>query len=230
MTRRAADTDDIDITIGGTDKSGASAQILTFLARKGYDLKDYRITKTAAGSALKIRLDLAQLDHAQLAADIKSLDPAYTVVEGPVLSGPDLLKALAGQFPDIAVLVQAYASSLTGEMREQGLFETGKKTGAFVYTRDWSLGHPLKMPHALRRALVPALKKMCKVEATDTEVMLLDARFCATGALIHCCEFVSGFMQGFLGAGPATKDIKVQRAGCAATGARHCRYAITDGV
>jgi hypothetical protein len=87
-------------------------------------------------------------------------------------------------------------------MRNQALFEAGKKTGAFVYTRDWSLGHPLKMPYALRRALVPALDKMCKIEATDSEVTLLDARFCATGALIHCCEFVSGFIQGFLGASP----------------------------
>jgi hypothetical protein len=226
MSRRAADTDDIDITIGGTDKSGASAQILTFLARKGYDLKDYRITKTAAGSALTIKLDLTQLDHAQLAADIKSLDPAYIVIEGPVLSGPDLLKALAGQFPEIAGLVQAYAASLPSEMRDQGLFEVGKKTGAFVYARDWSFGSPLKMPHALRRALVPALDKMCKIEATETEVTLLDPRFCATGALIHCCEFVSGFIQGFLGASPATKDVKVQRAGCIATRAPHCRYAI----
>jgi hypothetical protein len=224
------DTDDTDITIGGTDQPGASAQILSFLARKGYDLKDHRITKTATGSALKIKLDLTQLDHARLAADLKSLNPAYTVIQGPVLSGSALLKALVSRFPEIAVLVQAYAGSLAAEMRNQALFEAGKKTGAFIYTRDWSLGHPLKMPYALRRALIPALEKMCKLEATDTEVTLLDPRFCATGALIHCCEFVSGFMQGFLAASPATKDIKVQRSGCAATGALRCRYAFTDEV
>jgi hypothetical protein len=222
------DSDDIDITIGGTGKTGAAAQILTFLFRKGYDLKDYRITKTADGAALKFKLDPAQLDHARLAADIKSLNPAYTVIQGPVLSGPDLLKALAGSFPDVAALVHAYAGSLASERRDEALFEAGKKTGAFVYMRDWSLGHPLKMPHALRRALVPALQKMCKVEATDTEVTLLDARFAGTGALMHCCEFVSGFMQGFLGASPATAGAKVQRVGCAATRAPHCRYAIND--
>jgi hypothetical protein len=221
-------TDDIDITLGGTDQSGASARILTFLARKGYNLKGYQITKTAAGSTLKIKLDPTQLDHAQLAADIKSLNPAYCVIQAPILSGTELLRALASQFPDIAALVQAYASSLTGETLYQGLFEAGKKTGGFVYNRDWSLGAPLKMPHALSRALVPALKKMCKVEVLDNQIVLLDARFCATGALIHCCEFVSGFMQGFLAASPATKDTKLQRVGCAATGALRCRYAITD--
>jgi hypothetical protein len=222
------DTGEIDITIGGTDQSGASAQILTYLARKGYHPKDYRITKTDAGSALKFKLDLAQLDHARLAADIRSLNPAYTVIEGPVLAGPELLKALATRFTQAAALVQAYAASLASDKREQGLFEAGRKTGAFVYARDWSLGHPLKMPQALRRALVPALEKMCTVEASDTEVTLLDPRFSSTGGLIHCCEFVSGFMQGFLAASPATKAVRVQRAGCAATRAQHCRYAFSE--
>jgi hypothetical protein len=228
MSQQAVRSGGIDITIGGTGKSGASSEILLFLRRKGYDLKDYRLTTTSSGPALIIRLDPRQLDHAQLAADIKSLDPAYTVVvDGPVLSGPDLLKSVASRFPDIAALVQAYAASLTSETRDQGLFEAGKKVGAFIYTRDWSFGSPLKMPHALRRALVPALDKMCTVEATNAEVTLLDPRFCATGALPHCCEFVSGFMQGFLRASPATKEVEVQKAGCVATRAPRCRYAIT---
>jgi hypothetical protein len=230
MSQQAVGSGDIDITIAGTGKSGASSEILVYLRRKGYDLKDHRLTTTSSGPALIIRLDPTQLDHAQLAADIKSLDPAYTVVvDLPVLSGPDLLKKVAKQFPDIAALVQAYAASLTSETRDQGLFEAGKKVGAFIYTRDWSFGSPLKMPSVVRRALVPALDKMCTVEATNTEVTLLDPRFCATGALLpHCCEFVSGFMQGFLRANSATKDVKVQKAGCVATRALRCRYAITD--
>ncbi len=220
---------DTVITISCTDKSGASAQILTFLARKGYEPRDYHITKTPSGSTqLKVKLDLAQLDHARLALDIRSLNPAYTIVEEPAQSGPGLLKMLAGQFPDIASLVQAYAASLAGEMRDQALFEAGKKTGAFIYARDWSLGHPLKMPQALRRALVPALEKMSTLEEGEMQVTFLDPRYCATGAQAHCCEFLSGFMQGFLGASPATKDVKVQKAGCAATGALHCRYGFSN--
>lgn len=215
------------LTIGGTDKTGAPARVLTFLFRRGYELKDYRITKSASGSTqLKIKLDSAQFDHARLVADIRSLDPAYTVIEAPAQLAGDPVKALATQFPDIAALVQAYAASVPQERRDAALFEAGKKTGAFIYQRDWSLGHPLKMPQALRRALAPALERMCKLETGEAEVTLLDVRFCGTGSLIHCCEFVSGFMQGFLAASPATEGAKVQKAGCAATGALHCRYAI----
>ena len=218
---------EIDITLGGADQSGASAGLLTFLARKGYDLMGYQITQTAAGPTLKIKLDPLQLDHARLAADVKSLNPAYVVVAAPILSGAELLKALASQFPDIAALVQAYAGSLNAEARDQGLFEAGRKTGAFVYTRDWSFGTPLKTPQALRRALIPALREMCELEAVDNQIVLLDARFCAIGGPIHCCEFVSGLMHGFLGASPATRDATVQRAGCTATRGLRCRFAIT---
>lgn len=220
---------DTVITISGTDKSGASARILTFLARKGYDLKDYRITRSPSGSAqLSIKLDPAQLDHARLAAELGSLDPAYCVVQAPEQSMAALLKAMTAQFPDIAGLVRAYGASLSSELRDQALFNAGKRTGAFIYARDWSFGHPLRMPLALRRALLPALEKMIEVRGTDTEITLLDPRFCGTGAEVHCCEFLSGFMQGFLGASPATKNAKVQKSGCAATGALHCRYSISD--
>lgn len=218
---------EIDITIGGTDESGASAKILTYLARKGYQPRDYRITRTESGSAVKFKLDLAQLDHARLAADIRGLNPAYTLIEGEVLSGAELLKALADRFPDIAALVHAHASSLPLEKRPEQLFEAGRKIGALVYKRDWSLGAPLRMPHALRRALVPALSRMCRIEAADDEVAVLDPRFASTGGLVHCCEFVGGFIRGFLAANPATDTVRVQRAGCAASGAPRCRFAFS---
>jgi hypothetical protein len=214
------------ITISGADKSGASARILTFLARKGYGLKGYQIMEAPSGSRqLMLRFDPATLDQARLAAEIKSLDGAFSVVQS-AQTASDPLKAMAAGFPDIAGLVQAYGASFTAEMRDQALFDAGRKIGGFNYAKDWSLGNPLRMPQALRRALVPALAKMGEVEGTDAHITLLDSRFCATGAQIHCCEFLGGFMHGFLDAGPATKGTRVQKVGCVAAGAQHCRYSI----
>jgi predicted hydrocarbon binding protein len=222
---------DTIITISGADKAGASAQILTFLVRQGYGLKDHQITQAPSGSRhLKIRFDHTELDRTRLAAEIKSLNQAYSVVQAPGQSATDLVKEMAGKFPDIAQLVQEYGASFGSESRDQGLFEAGKKIGAFNYAREWAFGNPLKMPQALRRALLPALNKMSKLEATDTDISFLDSRFCATGAQVHCCEFLSGFMRGFLDASPTTKDTKVQKVGCAATGAAQCRYAIVYDV
>ena len=101
------------------------------------------------------------------------------------------------------------------------------KLGRYHYKKDWSFGSPLKMPAALRRALVPALEKFGAVQATDTEVALPDSPFRGGGEHINCCEFVTGFMQGFLDAGPLSGNTRVQKTACQSSGATHCIYTVT---
>ncbi len=234
------------ITISGADKAGALARILTFFSQKGYQVKGQQISESPSGSRiLKIRLGLAQVNRDRLTAELKTLSPDYEIVavgfdgaeEGPDKKPqtPDqaaaaLIKQMASRFPDIADLVQAYGGSFGAEAREQALFEAGKKLGAFNYAKEWSFGSPLKMPLALRRALVPALEKLAKVDASDTEVRFMDGPYCAGGNQVHCCEFLGGFVQGFLDAGPLTKDHKVQKVACIAKGRAHCGYAIAHNA
>jgi len=230
------------VTISGADKAGALARILTFFVQKGYHVKGQQISESPSGSRiLKIRLDLAQVNRDQLAAELKSLNPDYNVVgvgfdgtdggadkkpQTPDQSASALIKQMAGQFPDIAGLVQAYGGSFAAQARDQALFEAGRKIGAFNYAKEWSFGSPLKMPAALRRALLPALEKFAKVAASDTEVQFTDSPYCGSGNQVHCCEFLGGFMQGFLDAGPLTKNLKVQKAACSAKGRAHCGYTV----
>src|SRR5882672_6292983 len=204
----------LTITVGGADKSGALARITALLVRSGYPLKGQQLVESASGAKLaKITLELDQVDRRKLAAEIKSLGPEFSLVAmDGASSGPaPSLKDIAAKFPDIAPLLQAYAESFGGDVREQELVEAGKKIGAFHYEKEWSFGSPLKMPTALRRTLVPALEAITKVEANDTELTLPDSPFCGTGK-IPCCEFLTGFMQGFLEAGPLTHDTRVQKA------------------
>ena len=215
----------VTITISGVDKSGALARITTFFVRKGYPLKGSQVMQSASGAKLmKFSLDITQLDKAKLAAELKTLSPDFSVVsvEG-AQSGAPSIKEIAAKFPDIAPLVQAYGESFGTETRDRELIEAGKKIGAFQYEKDWSFGSPLKMPTALRRTLVPALEAFDKVEATDTEVTLPESPFYSTGK-IACCEFLTGFMQGFLDAGPLTQNTRVQKTGCKAKGDSRCTY------
>jgi hypothetical protein len=76
--------------------------------------------------------------------------------------------------------------------------------------------------------LVPALEKVCKVEATDTQIALPDSPFCGTE--LNCCVFVTGFMQGFLDAGPRSLYTKVQQATCRSKGHTHCAYTVAYDV
>jgi hypothetical protein len=233
------------ITISGADKAGSLARVVVFLSRKGYVVKGQKITELPSGARLlKVRLDLAQLDKERLSAEIKALDPEYNVLSvtfdgadgasrsalTPAQSAADLIKEMARQFPDIVALVRAYGGAFGLQARDLALFEAGKKLGGFNYRKEFSFGSPLRMPAALRRALVPALEKFGKVEASDTQIALLENPFCGAGEDINCCDFVAGFMQGFLDAGPLSMYTKVQQAACRAKGHSHCTYTVAYEV
>ena len=220
----------VTITIGGADKSGSLARISTFLVRKGYRLGAQQVAESGPGAKLvRISLEVSQVDKTELAAEIRGISPDFKLVsvEG-VQSGAPSLKDIAERFPDIVPLVRAYAESFSPETRDQELFQAGMKIGAFNYEKEWSFGSPLKMPVALRRSLVPALEKLAKVgDATDASITLPDSPFWGGGNQVNCCEFLTGFMQGFLDAGPLTNGAHVQKAACKAKGASHCNYAVT---
>ncbi len=219
----------VTITISGADKSGSLARISTFLVRKGYRLGAQQVAESGPGAKLvKISLEVSQVDKTRLATEIKDLNPDFRLVSVEGLqSGAPSIKEIAERFPDIAPLVRAYAESFSPEARDQELFQAGKKIGAFNYEKEWSLGNPLKMPVALRRTLVPALEKLAKVDATDTSIALPDSPFWGGGNQVNCCEFLTGFMQGFLEAGPLTNNARVQKAACRAKGDSHCTYAVS---
>jgi predicted hydrocarbon binding protein len=219
----------VTITISGAEKSGGLARITAFFVRNGYPLKSQQIVESPSGAKLvKISLDITYLDKVKLAAEIKSLSPDFKVVsvEGSQSGSVPSIKEIATQFPDIAPLVQAYGESFGADTRDTELAEAGKKIGAFQYEKEWSFGSPLKMPVALRRTLVPALQALGKVDATDTELTLPDSPFCGTGK-IPCCEFLTGFMQGFLDAGPLTQNTGVQKTACRAKGDSRCAFKLS---
>ena len=234
------------ITISGADKAGSLARVVVFLSRKGYVVKGQRITELPSGARLlKVRLDLAQIDKERLSAEIKALDPEYNVLsvtfdgddgakgktaQTPAQSAADLIKQMAKQFPDIVALVRAYGGAFGSQSRDLALFDAGKKLGGFSYRKEFSFCSPLRMPAALHRALVPALEKFGKVEANDTEITLPQSPFCGTGEQINCCDFVAGFMQGFLDAGPLSMYTKVQQATCRAKGDATCTYTVAYEV
>lgn len=232
---------DTVITISGADKAGSLARILTFLAHKGYGVKGQQITELPSGARLlKFRVSLAQVDKERLGAEIKALNPEYEVVnvafEGagagkraktPEESAAELIKEMASKFPDVVPLVRAYAGAFDAAARGRALTEAGAKLGRYHYKKDWSFGSPLRMPAALHRALVPALQKCAAVEATDTQVALPDSPFRGGADQLSCCDFVTGFMQGFLDAGPQSGNTRVVKTACKSSGASHCVYSVT---
>jgi hypothetical protein len=221
----------VKVMISGADKSGALFRISTFLNRKDYGLKGHEFVESGSGTKLlKVSLDVPQVDKDLLSAELKKIDPDFGVVnisidsKSATQSPSELLKDMADRFPDIAPLVRAYAEAVGAKSRDQELFEAGRKIGTFHYEKEWSFGTPLKMPVALRRTLVPALENFGKVDATDKSISMPNSPFYGGGGQLDCCAFLTGFMQGFLDAGPSTNNTRVQKVACRAKGDLQCSY------
>jgi predicted hydrocarbon binding protein len=232
------------ITISGADKTGALARIYGFLARKGYGVKGHHVSEAQPGvRLLSISIDGGRVDREEISAEIKGLSADYSVVsvasdgtdtaatsenkKAATQADSAALKEMAKRFPEIADLVHKYADAFGYDERDRELLSAGKKLGAYHYKKEWSLGAPLKMPVALRRTLVPALEKFCEVEADDENITLKETPFCSGHDRLRCCcDFVAGFMQGFLDASPATKGAHVQKVTCKANGGLQAAYTV----
>ncbi len=137
------------------------------------------------------------------------------------------LQKMGAAYPDISDIVLAYGSTLDDGEREAKLKSLGQRVGAGVYKRDYSLGSPLKLTASLTRELTPALKQFCDTSVNENSVKLSGNPFCASSNPDHsCCDFVVGFINGFLSSNQAVKDVLVQEVSCGSGSSQKCTFGI----
>jgi predicted hydrocarbon binding protein len=146
-------------------------------------------------------------------------------------SGADeksVLEALGQHYPNIAPIVKAYALVLADQDSSKKLRKLGSKVGAGIYQRDFALGSPLPISKSLKRELRPAMKEFCNVEIDTSSITISDCPFCADKDIeTACCEFVSGYVSGFLNSNPAINGCEVVETKCGANSDKRCTFAIS---
>lgn len=139
----------------------------------------------------------------------------------------EVLATIGAQYPNIVDVVNQYADSLTDGKRATALHELGRKVGGGIYQRDYALGSPLKKSVAINRELVPALKGFAKVKANENMITLIRCPFCGSSNSSHSsCDFVVGYIEGFLTANPAIGKASVEETSCGAGGDNTCEFNI----
>lgn len=235
-----------NVTVSFQNKSGTLAWMTLGLIRKGYKLKGQQILKDKIDNKkMRFRLESASIsvNHQALAKrlteDIQSINPDVNVekiddIEWDTTSSSnfaskseqDVLEEILKVFPDISTLVRKYGRTLMPV--SNALFGLGEKVGHIIYNKDWSLGSPMKMPTTLSRALIPAIEQFSIANLDHNglydSVSLIDSPFCLNE--LTCCRFVSGFMQGFLSAGPYTQGTSIEEVACKSAGAKQCTFLI----
>jgi predicted hydrocarbon binding protein len=137
-----------------------------------------------------------------------------------------ILPKLAEDFPHIYPWLVTLESHVEGPAREPSLFLAGRRTGAWVYKRDYALGSPLNLGDAIKRVAVPALRQIADIEQHGVHIHVLDCPLCAPDGRSGC-RFYGGYLEGLLGAAMAGKKARVRHLSCRSTGAAHCSLEIS---
>ena len=226
------------VTILVKESAGVLSAIVLKLSPKGYRLESHKKMQAEPGlERMKLFLKCPNTNLEQVEVDLKSLgygiqieqidqDQGSAVVDEGARTDKEVLGDIARAFPDVAGIVRKHGGALSPATRAQRLFDLGHKTGRATYKRDYSLGSPLKLPAAWRRVIVPAVRNFGETSASDDTVTLENCPFCANGSGLSCCEFVTGFVQGLLDAGPYTQGTNVRESSCKSKGGEGCTFVI----
>ncbi|MGP9493140.1 hypothetical protein [Psychrobacter sp. AOP7-B1-24] len=174
------------------------------------------------------QLEIDEDDSASASASASAVDAVSSAPPmKQSLDEKNALTAIGAQYPDIVDVVRRYENVVPNEIRDQALYELGRKVGGGIYQRDYSLGSPLKLSATISRELVPALKEFSKVKAKNDVISLIKCPFCKLSDSSHSgCHFVVGYIEGFLASNPAIKDAQVRETSCGAGSTNICEFTI----
>jgi predicted hydrocarbon binding protein len=234
------------ISLVARKRSGMLAQIATQVFRADCQLLDQSIAMLRDPEFWDVTLTLEGSEAAaeQMKAGLEALDGVLKVGNpsgpaAPAAAGTGrppgavdvetrlqaALAEIVDAFPQIVDPVQRFAASFEGAGRREASFRLGQRMGRREYKRSFSLGSPLKLELALRRMVVPALRPFARAEVQDTTLRVPNCPFCINlRAAEPCCDFLGGFLQGFLDAHPGTPGLRVREVQCKACGHAECSF------
>ncbi|MFC3651783.1 hypothetical protein ACFONN_09530 [Dyella humi] len=133
--------------------------------------------------------------------------------------GPDVQKVesvlpqLARDYPKVFPWLLALEHEVTAEAREASLLLAGRRTGIWVFKRDFEMGGKLGLAEAIKRIASPALRALVTVDVRDRHIHIQDCPLCPPGG--HSgCKFFKGFLEGMLGASSAPQTVFVRNLHC----------------
>jgi hypothetical protein len=147
--------------------------------------------------------------------------------------GPDeaavekMLRALEYDYPKIVSQLLALQQSVVEAARESSLALAGKRTGNWVFQREYLLDDRLDLSEAIERIGAPSLRALVEVDQQGTQLHILDSPLCTQDG-DSGCSFFSGFLEGLLGPAIAPRNLSIFPVCCRSYGADACVLALSD--
>jgi hypothetical protein len=133
--------------------------------------------------------------------------------------GPDvgkvesMLPQLARDYPKIFPWLLALEHEVAADAREASLLLAGRRTGAWVYKRDYAMGGKLGLADAIKRIAMPALRALVATDVRERHFHLQNCPLCPPGGQSGC-RFFSGYLEGMLGESSSPQSVFVRHLHC----------------
>lgn len=137
-----------------------------------------------------------------------------------------MLPHVAKDYPKIFPWLLELQRAVVPDAREASLHHAGRRTGAWVYKRDYALGAKLQLHDAVKRIALPALRTLTDVEMHG-EFLRLSTHPLASPGGQSGCRFFCGYLEGLLGESVAGETIYVRETFCRSAGADACTFEIS---
>lgn len=134
-----------------------------------------------------------------------------------------ILPNLAKDYPRIFPWLIHLEYEVAVEARDASLHLAGRRTGSWVYKRDYALGAKLALAEALRRIALPAMREFVPVDQHGSELHVRDCPLCQPGGASGG-HFFSGFIEGLLLEAVDVPALRVHETQCHSHGAATCVF------
>lgn len=136
---------------------------------------------------------------------------------------PNMAKDYPRIFPWLINLEYAVAE----DARDASLYLAGRRTGSWVFKRDFALGARLSLSDAIRRIAVPALRVLVTVDHQDHQLHVKACPLCQPGGASGG-RFFCGFIEGLLTESVGAGAVFAHETSCHSQGAAMCVFDISQ--
>jgi len=179
---------------------------------------------SASGSAPSMLAPVSGRSTAPVQAPVATpAAPAAAADSGKVEA---MLPQIAKDYPKIFPWLLELERGVSASARAASLHQAGRRTGAWVYKRDFALGAKLRLQDAVKRIAVPALRGLTTVEMQGDYLRLPGHPLARPGEPCGC-GFFCGYLEGLLGASVADGTVFVRETFCRSSGADACTFEIS---
>lgn len=199
---------------------GAHPRVLSFESMQAVPAED---TVGATAMATSIAEPVARVAGPAVSSEARPTLPSGA----DVARVERMLPGLAKDYPRIFPWLINLEYAVPAEARDASLYLAGKRVGAWIFKRDFSLGARLQLADAIKRIALPALRVLVTVEQHEHQLHIRGCPLCEPGAPSGG-RFFTGFIEGLLAESADTSDgVFVRETRCHSLGAPECVFEVS---